>query len=83
MTKGKHMWLRNNVSSLISQTLIAVFFFQAAFAGTIPQNVLWGIIFSGLLIKWGICMLETPFLYMSRSFVPKDYDRDSLKNAYS
>lgn len=83
LTKGKHLWLRNNVSSLISQTLIAVFFFQAAFAGVIPQDKLWDIIFHGLLIKWAICMLETPFLYMSRSFKPKNYESDRHNLAYT
>ncbi|MBC8500945.1 MAG: queuosine precursor transporter [DPANN group archaeon] len=70
-TKGKHLWLRNNLSTWTSQTLTAIFFFQAAFFGIIPQAILWQIILTGLAMKLLIALLDTPFVYLSYKFLPK------------
>ncbi len=75
-TKGRHLWLRNNLATFVSQTLIAILFFQLAFAGTIPQNQLWEIILTGLVIKYAISLLDTPFMYLSRYCLPKNYLRE-------
>lgn len=71
-TGTKHLWLRNCGSTFISQTIIAITFFQAAFAGTIEQSVLWQIILAGLAIKLLIALMDTPFVYLSHKFLPKD-----------
>ena len=70
-TKGKYLWLRNNGSTFISQTIVAVLFFQCAFAGVIEQSVLWQIIWVGLVMKIFIAFIDTPCLYLSYKFVPK------------
>jgi len=70
-TKGKYLWLRNNGSTIISQTLVAILFFHFAFAGVIEQAVLWQIIWAGLIMKIFIALIDTPFLYLSYKFLPK------------
>lgn len=65
ITASKYLWLRNNASTMISQLLTAIFFYQFAFAGIIPQKELWQIIITGLIIKLIITIFETPFLYLS------------------
>jgi hypothetical protein len=50
---------------------VAILFFQAAFAGSIPQDTLWQMIWAGLAIKLVVGVLEVPFLYWSYRFLPK------------
>jgi uncharacterized PurR-regulated membrane protein YhhQ (DUF165 family) len=57
---------------MVSQVLTAIFFYQFAFFGIIPQNKLWQIILAGLIIKLVITLFETPFLYLSCKIKPKN-----------
>lgn len=77
-TNGKHLWLRNNLSTWISETLTAIIFFQIAFIGQIPQNILWQIIIVGLGMKLFVALLETPFMYLSYRFLPKEKQAGTL-----
>ena len=72
-TNGTKLWLRNILSTWVSQTFIAILFFQAAFAGTLEQSVLWQLILGGLAMKLLVALLDTPFMYISKKFLPKDY----------
>jgi uncharacterized integral membrane protein (TIGR00697 family) len=73
-TKDKHLWLRNNVSTVISQFLDSAIFFSIAFLGTslfpnigslvVPVLSLWA-------LKVGIAIVDTPFIYWLRSIVRK------------
>jgi len=60
LTKGKHMWLRNNGSTLCSQFIDTCIFITVAFYGVIP---LWPVILGQYLIKVGIALLDTPVMY--------------------
>lgn len=71
-TKDRMLWLRNTLSTAVSQTITAILFFQLAFAGTLPQGVLWQIIFGGLAMKLIVGVLDTPFIYLSYRFRPKE-----------
>lgn len=71
-TKRKFLWMRVNVSTIITQILIAVIFFQIAFFGSLPQSIIWQIIIVGLVMKILITLLETPFMYLSYKFLPKE-----------
>ena len=62
-TKGKHLWLRNNFSTITSQFLDSLIFFTIAFYGVFP---LLPLIISGYLIKVGIAILDTPIMYAAR-----------------
>ena len=59
---GKHKWLRNNVSTLLSQLLDTAIFITIAFIGTVPNIVT--MIFSQYAIKAVYALLDTPFFYL-------------------
>ncbi|MFK7748917.1 MAG: queuosine precursor transporter [Kordia sp.] len=65
LTKGKHLWLRNNFSTFASQfidtfsviTLLCVF-------KQLPWDIYFGLIVSGFIFKVLIAFIDTPFLYL-------------------
>lgn len=59
-TNGKHLWLRNNFSTIISQLIDSVIFIIIAFYGIFPVLPL---ILGQWAIKSLIALLDTPFLY--------------------
>ena len=63
VTKDKHLWLRNNGSTIVSQALDSTVFVSIAFAGTVPGGVLWELIYVQYVIKLGIAALDTPLVY--------------------
>lgn len=63
VTKGKYLWLRNNLSTMTSQTISSILFFTIAFYGVydiIP------IIIGTTIAKILIAFIDTPFMYLSR-----------------
>lgn len=65
-TKGKHLWLRNNASTVISQVIDTSLFITIAFMGVIP---LFPLIVGQLAIKLIIAGLDTAFLYGLKYYV--------------
>ena len=63
-TNGKHLWFRNNVSTITSQFLDTVIFIFIAFYGIMPFTVLIAMIGSQWLVKILIALADTPFCYM-------------------
>jgi uncharacterized integral membrane protein (TIGR00697 family) len=62
-TAGKHLWLRNNVSTMTSQALDTVIFITLAFYGVLPVVPL---IVGQYIVKLIIAAMDTPFLYSMR-----------------
>ncbi len=76
-TKGKHKWVRNNLSTLGSQVIDTAIFITIAFWGMVP-NILW-MIFSQYVVKAIIALMDTPFFYLlTRKH--NDTDNDNKKN---
>lgn len=73
-TKGKHLWLRNNVSTIISQFIDTVLFITIAFYGVLPISEM---IFGQWVIKCAIAGLDTPVVYAIVWFVKKKIDPSS------
>ncbi|MGE4551703.1 MAG: queuosine precursor transporter [Desulfovibrionaceae bacterium] len=65
-TGERHLWLRNNGSTLISQLLDTLIFCFVAFWGEFSAGVFWQIVLSTYLIKAAVAFLDTPFLYLAR-----------------
>ncbi len=65
-TSGRALWLRNNASTLVSQTLDSAIFCTLAFWGEFPPRVLAEIMLTTLLFKAFVALLDTPFIYMAR-----------------
>lgn len=64
VTKGKHLWLRNNFSTFLSQFVdtFTVLFLLCSF-GKISWNLFGTLLLSGFLFKILIAAFDTPFLY--------------------
>ncbi|WP_350290379.1 queuosine precursor transporter [uncultured Croceitalea sp.] len=65
VTKGKHLWLRNNFSTFSSQFIdtFTVVLLLCAF-GEIPWELFYGLVISGFIFKIFIAFLDTPLLYL-------------------
>lgn len=61
-TNGKYKWLRNNLSTMISQFIDTVIFITIAFYGVVPN--LWLMVVSQYLVKFILALLDTPFFYL-------------------
>jgi len=60
LTKGKHLWLRNNASTISSQLIDSVIFTTIAFYGVFP---IWPLILGTWVVKIIIALIDTPFMY--------------------
>lgn len=60
----KHIWIRNNLSTMTSQLIDSVIFTSIAFIGVYPVPVLLEIVFTTYLLKWIVAAADTPFIYL-------------------
>jgi len=60
----KWIWLRNNVSTMLSQAIDSFLFVTIAFAGRVPSREFWEIATSTYLIKWIVAAADTPLVYL-------------------
>ncbi len=67
----RFLWLRNNLSTLVSQLCNAVLFTLGAFAGIYEMQTLVEIMISSYLIFIFTSLLDTPFLYLARAIKEK------------
>ncbi len=72
VTSGKHLWLRNNLSTIVSQFLDTVIFITLAFAGTVVPAVLVNMIISQYLVKIILALADTPFCYLTVRWARKE-----------
>lgn len=65
LTNGKHLWLRNNFSTFLSQILdtSAVLILLCSF-GVLSWNLFYGLLVSGVVFKMLVALIDTPFLYL-------------------
>jgi uncharacterized integral membrane protein (TIGR00697 family) len=65
LTQGRHLWLRNNFSTFLSQFIdtATVLFLLCAF-GEIEWELFIGLLVAGFIFKVMIAALDTPFLYL-------------------
>ncbi len=73
--RTKHIWIRNNLSTMVSQFIDNVIFTFIAFVGLFgifgwSQVFEWNIIIEifvvSYIMKWVVAVLDTPFIYLSR-----------------
>lgn len=67
-TKTKHLWMRNNGATLLSQIFDTLIFVVVAFAGVTGYSfeVLWGIFITTYILKAFVAFMDTPFIYLSK-----------------
>jgi queuosine precursor transporter len=68
ITKGKHLWARNALSSIPSMALDTVIFVTIAFYGVQP---LLPLITGVLVLKWLVGVINIPFMYLNRWVIGK------------
>ncbi len=68
----RFIWLRNNLSTMISQLIDTVLFVFIAFYGVFEGGVLLQIAISTYLLKWLVAAADTPFIYWARSIKERD-----------
>ncbi|MEP0263566.1 queuosine precursor transporter [Dokdonia sp.] len=75
LTKGKHLWLRNNFSTFISQFVdtLSVLLLLCSF-GILSWDIFGGLLFAGVLFKVVIAALDTPLLYLGVYLFRKRFD---------
>jgi queuosine precursor transporter len=73
--RGKHLWIRNNLSTASSQIIDSVIFITIAFYGIIPVIPL---IAGQVLIKILIAFLDTPVVYLLVWLIKRP-DRESAE----
>lgn len=63
--KPKHLWLRNNASTMVSQLLDNCIFVSIAFIGIFDLNTIVQIFISTYIMKWLVSLFDTPFIYLA------------------
>lgn len=64
--KDGQLWLRNNLSTMISQLIDSSVFVLIAFWGVFEAPVLWEIFITTYLLKWLVAAADTPFVYWAK-----------------
>ncbi len=72
-TQGKHLWLRNNASPMVSQlvdnaTFKTLFFvvFNPQFVDSLGFQGIFEIFFTSYIMKFIVAIFDTPFIYLSK-----------------
>jgi queuosine precursor transporter len=59
------LWVRNNMSTIVSQLIDSLIFTLVAFRGVFPPRILLEIVVTTYLLKLIVAVLDTPFLYIA------------------
>ncbi len=66
LTKGKHLWLRNNGSTIVSQLVdTAAVLLLLCLAGVIAWDRFGGLLLNGFLFKVLVALFDTPLFYLA------------------
>lgn len=65
-TKGRHLWLRNNLSTIVSQLIDTILFTLGAYLGIYSYEIMFEIIVTALIMKIIVALFDTPFLYYAK-----------------
>jgi queuosine precursor transporter len=60
------LWIRNNLSTMVSQLIDSAVFVLVAFYGVFDTAVLFEIFITTYLLKWAVAAADTPFVYWAR-----------------
>lgn len=81
LTKGKHLWLRNNASTMVSQmvdtiAIMSIIYFAGNFGDAVTGiGALVVLIINAYLFKFLAALFDTPLFYMGVKFL-KNYNED-------
>tara|TARA_B100002052_G_scaffold176050_1_gene160176 strand:- start:1645 stop:2316 length:672 start_codon:yes stop_codon:yes gene_type:complete len=77
LTNGKHLWLRNNASTIFSQFIdtATVLLLLCSFK-VIPWEKFWPYVANGFLFKVFFAAFDTPIIYLCCGYLRKKYNLD-------
>jgi queuosine precursor transporter len=75
LTRGKHLWLRNNGSTVVSQLVDTTLVVGLLFVGTESQHRIPQMILAGWTFKAGAALLDTPLFYAAVAIFRRRYPR--------
>ena len=67
-TNGKHLWLRNNLSTMASQTIDTTLYSLVVWWGVVDLETAIQLGLAKMAFKIGIAAIDTPFIYWARSW---------------
>lgn len=70
--KENQLWIRNNLSTMVSQLIDSLVFVLIAFYGVFETAVLFEIFLTTYVLKWIVAAADTPFVYWARHIRKKD-----------
>jgi uncharacterized integral membrane protein (TIGR00697 family) len=74
LTKGRHLWLRNNASTMGSQFVDTVLVVTILFIGVWKPSDIFSAIIDGWLFKMLIAFIDTPAFYFCSHFLRKYFN---------
>ncbi len=63
----KQLWIRNNLSTMVSQLIDSIIFCVIAFLGVFEAEVFWSILLTTYFLKWIVAAADTPFVYLAKA----------------
>jgi uncharacterized integral membrane protein (TIGR00697 family) len=77
-SETKHIWIRNNASTMISQFLDNLVFTFIAFYGVYSFDILKDIFVSTYVLKFLVAISDTPFVYIANYLKKKDLIEEDM-----
>jgi len=69
--EGRWIWIRNNVSTMISQAIDSIIFVTIAFVGIVPIEEFWELVITTYVLKWIVAAADTPLVYLAARWMRK------------
>lgn len=69
-TGGRHLWLRNNLSTMASQLIDTAVFCFIAFWNVLEDALFIEVLLTTYILKVIIALVDTPFMYLGRRLAP-------------
>ena len=76
LTKGRHLWLRNNASTIGSQLVDTTLVVGVLFIGVWPSGQIINAIIDGWTFKMLCAFIDTPIFYLITYYFRKTFDLD-------
>ena len=67
-TQGNHLWLRNNVSTVLAQAVDTIIYGLIAWWGVVDLSTAMQLALAKYLFKVLIAVIDTPFIYLARGW---------------
>jgi hypothetical protein len=74
-TQGRHLWLRNNLSTMASQMIDTFLYSFVVWWGVVDLATAIQLGMVKYVFKLAIAIIDTPFIYWARSWPPHQYDQ--------